>query len=572
MTIKELKESKQLPQIEDSELLKIVNEILGEQSQVSDLEYSLEDGMVDKIKYSPAMLDLYIEQVMSSPNMDRSYLYGIILEELKKKEDDLSNKEGFEEEKQYLQTKQKEIQAKKINLDTFNQVYKKNEDLINSSNLSENSIKHFNKDALAMMMTVMLGQIDGLQQMLPMIEELSKKVDEMYKIAQQQTQTQSNVQSQILETPNSGMESGPASFTEEIERAPEPKIISEEPRIIPNSLQDLINRNIISKGINSESLIKYCNEVLNFNPPIVNLDYVMKPKELEQLKSSVFYQNIQLQGEIKSEHKVVVDRYANLIGNYQSMLNRMQGNPQMEKEAQEIRSLINKLEKARDSYNLALEGLDGQNIDAYFDFAVYNNQGFAEFASERAKEKTTAQEEKAVELDSEIANLTNQRDRLETVKATGLVTKLKRDFDLNKLNKKIERLRKKQGKIKSNQRKIINSNTEKYKKRMEREFEKFQRQQEKIDLATQMKLNKVDNLNAKEEKLENISKKFTSLEEKRKQAGLLGKMKIDAQKATLKNKQERIKAAKKRLETKIGKIDLSKQYQTSYNKNFAYAM
>ena len=31
MTIKELKESKQLPQIEDSELLKIVNEILGEQ-------------------------------------------------------------------------------------------------------------------------------------------------------------------------------------------------------------------------------------------------------------------------------------------------------------------------------------------------------------------------------------------------------------------------------------------------------------------------------------------------------------------------------------------------------------
>ena len=257
MTIKELKESKQLPQIEDSELLKIVNEILGEQSQVSDLEYSLEDGMVDKIKYSPAMLDLYIEQVMSSPNMDRSYLYGIILEELKKKEDDLSNKEGFEEEKQYLQTKQKEIQAKKINLDTFNQVYKKNEDLINSSNLSENSIKHFNKDALAMMMTVMLGQIDGLQQMLPMIEELSKKVDEMYKIAQQQTQTQANVQSQILETPNGSMESEPASFTEEIERAPEPEIISEEPRIIPNSLQDLINRNIISKGINSESLIKF---------------------------------------------------------------------------------------------------------------------------------------------------------------------------------------------------------------------------------------------------------------------------------------------------------------------------
>ena len=209
---------------------------------------------------------------------------------------------------------------------------------------------------------------------------------------------------------------------------------------------------------------------------------------------------------------------------------------------------------------------------APYHFAVYNNQGFAEFASERAKEKTTAQEEKAVELDSEIANLTNQRDRLETVKATGLVTKLKRDFDLNKLNKRIERLRKKQGKIKSNQRKIINSNTEKYKKRMEREFEKFQRQQEKIDLATQMKLNKVDNLNAKEEKLENISKKFTSLEEKRKQAGLLGKMKIDAQKATLKNRQERIKAAKKRLETKIGKIDLSRQYQTSYNKNFAYAM
>ena len=107
---------------------------------------------------------------------------------------------------------------------------------------------------------------------------------------------------------------------------------------------------------------------------------------------------------------------------------------------------------------------------------------------------------------------------------------------------------------------------------MEREFEKFEREQGKIDYATQQKLNQVENLNAKKEEIASINRKLTSLEEKRLEAGLIGRLRIDGQKEKLDGRRKRVQAAVKRLETKIGKIDLSQQYQTSFNDNFAFAM
>jgi hypothetical protein len=104
------------------------------------------------------------------------------------------------------------------------------------------------------------------------------------------------------------------------------------------------------------------------------------------------------------------------------------------------------------------------------------------------------------------------------------------------------------------------------------EIAKFEREQAKIDLATQQKLSQVENLNAKKEEMDQISKKITSLEEKRREAGFIGKMRIDGQKDRLSDRKKRVQAAVKRLETKIGKIDLSQQYQTSFNDNLAFAM
>ena len=131
---------------------------------------------------------------------------------------------------------------------------------------------------------------------------------------------------------------------------------------------------------------------------------------------------------------------------------------------------------------------------------------------------------------------------------------------------------KKQGRIKSSQRKLIDFNTEKYKKRMEKEFRKFQREQEKLDLAVQQKMNKLEDLNEKQSKIDRLNQKIVSLEEKKKTVSDFGKARIDGKKSKLEARRERIEKAKKRLEEKIGRIDLSQQYQTSFNDNFAYSI
>ena len=86
MTLKELKESKQIPNIGDSELFKIVGEMLGENTSVDSLDFVLEDSMVEQIKYSPALIDMYIEQEMSKLGVDQVGQYKVVIDELKNRE------------------------------------------------------------------------------------------------------------------------------------------------------------------------------------------------------------------------------------------------------------------------------------------------------------------------------------------------------------------------------------------------------------------------------------------------------------------------------------------------------
>ena len=563
MTLKELKESKQIPNIGDSELFKIVGEMLGENTSVDSLDFVLEDSMVEQIKYSPALIDMYIEQEMSKPGVDQVGQYKVVIDELKNREA-AAEKLGRSEEVKHIKEQRERLEKEHAMLSSIMATFQRDKGKLTTIDLK--SLQHLNKDAHAIFMMAMLGD---LQQLLPLVQALSVEVNQLHAEVQKAKGTQATVV-----TPNGQTQTD----EEEIEMPPKPEIITPkkpeqtQPKAIKNSLQDLKNKKKIPASLKDEDLIKYCNEVLKFNPPVKDMNYVMTQAKFNRLHDSVFYQNARLRTEMQYEHKGVVDKYGELIANYQSMLDRMEGKPEFANEIIEIREMMDKLQTARTGYKDTMMGFDAQNIEQYFDFPVSNNQGISEFVSERAKAKASAQEEKAIELDAEISTLTGQVERLEKVSDKHLLTRMKRDFDLNRLNKRIERLRKKQGKIKSNQRKIINANTERYKKRMEREIAKFEREQAKIDLATQQKLNQVENLNAKKDQLARLQQKMVSLDEKRKQAGTFGKTRIDSQKKRVESRMERIAAAKKRLETKIGKIDLSQQYQKSFNNNLAFAM
>lgn len=563
MTLKELKESKQIPNIGDSELFKIVGEMLGENTSVDSLDFVLEDSIVEQIKYSPALIDMYIEQEMSKPGVDQVGQYKVVIDELKNREA-AAEKLGRSEEVKHIKEQRERLEKEHAMLSSIMATFQRDKGKLATIDLK--SLQHLNKDAHAIFMMAMLGD---LQQLLPLVQALSVEVNQLHAEVQKTKGAQATAV-----TPNGQTQTD----EEEIEMPPKPEIITPkkpeqtQPKAIKNSLQDLKNKKKIPASLKDEDLIKYCNEVLKFNPPVKDMNYVMTQAKFNRLHDSVFYQNARLRTEMQYEHKGVVDKYGELIANYQSMLDRMEGKPEFANEIIEIREMMEKLQTARTGYKDTMMGFDAQNIEQYFDFPVSNNQGISEFVSERAKAKVSAQEEKAIELDAEISTLTGQVERLEKVSDKHLITRMKRDFDLNRLNKRIERLRKKQGKIKSNQRKIINANTERYKKRMEREIAKFERDQAKIDLATQQKLNQVENLNAKKEQLARLQQKMVSLDEKRKQAGTFGKTRIDSQKKRVESRMERIAAAKKRLETKIGKIDLSQQYQKSFNDNLAFAM
>ena len=563
MTLKELKESKQIPNIGDSELFKIVGEMLGENTSVDSLDFVLEDSMVEQIKYSPALIDMYIEQEMSKPGVDQVGQYKVVIDELKNRET-AAEKLGRSEEAKHIKEQRERLEKEHAMLSSIMATFQRDKAKLATIDLK--SLQHLNKDAHAIFMMAMLGD---LQQLLPLVQALSVEVNQLHAEVQKAKGTQATVV-----TPNGQTQTD----EEEIEMPPKPEIITPkkpeqtQPKAIKNSLQDLKNKKKIPASLKDEDLIKYCNEVLKFNPPVKDMNYVMTQAKFNRLHDSVFYQNARLRTEMQYEHRGVVDKYGELIANYQSMLDRMEGKPEFANEIIEIREMMDKLQTARTGYKDTMMGFDAQNIEQYFDFPVSNNQGISEFVSERAKAKASAQEEKAIELDAEISTITGQVERLEKVSDKHLLTRMKRDFDLNRLNKRIERLRKKQGKIKSNQRKIINANTERYKKRMEREIAKFEREQAKIDLATQQKLNQVENLNAKKDQLARLQQKMVSLDEKRKQAGTFGKTRIDSQKKRVESRMERIAAAKKRLETKIGKIDLSQQYQKSFNDNLAFAM
>lgn len=578
MTLQELKNHKILPNdIKDNDLIKILNEVLKVSPEVKTMDYDITDlNIVDKVKFSPQMINAYVDKIMSSKSKSKPQIYKEVLEYLNKTLSEAQKKKGFTEEIKHITTLIDKMNQQKQLFENMESIFEQNKDVL--STVDPNNLKKLNKEALAVMMSVMLGDqnqiVTSMQAMLEQIKTLNAKVDSL---------------TQELETSRAATPNGVAPGDSDFERPEDPKFITAEdleqqavqtqqetremkPLIKKNSLHDLKNRKIIPSSIKDEELIDYCNNVLNFEPKITSIESVITEKQIELLQSSTLMSNVSLRTEITDSHKTVMSSYASLIKNYQTMLEGMQNKPGFEKEVSEITDLIDKLQVQQEAYKTTVDGFEVQDMGQYFDFSAPNQGELSQSMSEHAKKVATDRQEKLTDIDKEIASLSTQKDRLESVETQFFFNKMKNNMQIKQLSSRIERLRKKQGKIQASQKRVINKNTAKYVSKMEKQFRKYMKQQEKMNLSVQAKHNKIDDLNAKQSKLDKLNKKIVSLEEKRKETNQIMQAINASKKSMLESRRDRVEKTVKRLQEKVGKVDLSKQYQSTFEESYAFAI
>ena len=149
---------------------------------------------------------------------------------------------------------------------------------------------------------------------------------------------------------------------------------------------------------------------------------------------------------------------------------------------------------------------------------------------------------------------------------------MKNKRDLKKVVSRINKLKTKQGRIKSSQKRIVDIYTSKYVKKMEREFNKFVREQERISVDFQRKQNQLVDLNEKQKKMERLSRKMVSNEEKRAKANKISQVSLDGQNKVLESRQKMLQSRIDSLKGKVGSVELSKQYSTTFTREYAYAL
>ena len=148
---------------------------------------------------------------------------------------------------------------------------------------------------------------------------------------------------------------------------------------------------------------------------------------------------------------------------------------------------------------------------------------------------------------------------------------MKNNRDLKKINSRIEKLQNKRGKIRDKQTEIGGKYTSKYVAKMEKEFASFVREQEKMNAGIQKKQDQILDLNERQKKLDKLSRKIVSIEEKKSRFTVVQSMK-EKQVQKLESRKQKLQTRIANIQTKIGNVDLSKQYSTTFNNEFAYAL
>ncbi len=563
MTLKELKDKKIFsPDIKDNELIRICNEVLKPSKEIKSIDFQLADEFVYRIKYSKQMIDFMVSKILNNKDLSTTRKYEHCIKYLKDASAFTSKNGALSEEAKYISQVLEKVNKEKIYYETMDSIRDKNKDVF--MNIAPNDLTKLNKEALAAMMGVILGNqsntMDMMNALLEQVKQLNAKVDSL-------ASNKNKEVSAPLEAPpkpNFIPETTPKKV---VQNAPNGPVVSRGsngmPTLFPmGSLHDLITKNILPK-MDEKQLLDYCNNVLGFNAK--DMKFVPSVTQLDRLKDSAFISSSRIKSDISAQHKGVSGKYTELISSYERMLNDIKGKPGFEKDVASLEQLIDKITKKRDEYSSVISGFEADNMEQYFQFGASRFQ-------DKMSDVTSEQQRELGEIDESLKELMDRKKSLEKADYKHFFSKMKNKRDLKKVISRINKLKTKQGRIKSSQKRIVDIYTNKYVKKMEREFNKFVREQERISVDFQRKQNQLVDLNEKQKKMERLSRKMVSNEEKRAKANKISQVSLDGQNKVLESRQKMLQSRIDSLKGKVGSVELSKQYSTTFTREYAYAL
>ena len=235
MTLKELKDKKIFsPNIKDVELIKICNEVLKPDKEIKTMDFELSDELLDKVRYSKQMIDFLINKIISNKDLSNFKKYNNCINYLNSVVKSISKKSSMREEVKYINQVLNRLNAEKKYYETIDLMAAKNKDTL--MGVDSNNLTKLNKEALAVMMSSMMGNQDNMVSMMNVlleeIKKLNAKVDEL-------SATKTVAPLGELEMPPR-----PEFMVEEEEVAENLDNRNMPPLIPENSLHDLMNRNV----------------------------------------------------------------------------------------------------------------------------------------------------------------------------------------------------------------------------------------------------------------------------------------------------------------------------------------
>ena len=338
MTLKELKDKKIFsPNIKDVELIKICNEVLKPDKEIKTMDFELSDELLDKVRYSKQMIDFLINKIISNKDLSNFKKYNNCINYLNSVVKSISKKSSMREEVKYINQVLNRLNAEKKYYETIDLMAAKNKDTL--MGVDSNNLTKLNKEALAVMMSSMMGNQDNMVSMMNVlleeIKKLNAKVDEL-------SATKTVAPLGELEMPPR-----PEFMVEEEEVAENLDSRNMPPLIPENSLHDLMNRNVLPK-FGEQQLIDYCNNVLGMN--VTDLNFVPSEKQLAIINGSALVSGARIRKDIQRQHVSVSNKYSQLISSYQAMLDDIKGKPGFESDVTNLESLIEKIESKREEY------------------------------------------------------------------------------------------------------------------------------------------------------------------------------------------------------------------------------
>ncbi len=330
-------------------------------------------------------------------------------------------------------------------------------------------------------------------------------------------------------------------------------------------IDQLINLGVIPHDIPDNIIISICINIgiTNYNKDTT----VFNQTQLERLLYSKELNEFKTKSIISNQHQSVIDKYTELINNYKKILNDIAGLPEFASERNSINNLITNLTTERDSYQRSVNGFGLNNVSQYFNNTASNK--VEQVSNNLFKQAAQSNEQQMNIIDNQLNRLYRKVDVLNSNNGRTISGKLKNSIRIKKTLSQINRLKNKQGRLRNHQSRIVGLNTSMYVNKMNRKFEKYFKELNQINDMVEDKKYLI-----REQEEVKVAQQEAMQEHALLQANMLNSnmfqraiLNAKSRKSDkhLKQLQEHIR----KLQNKIGSVDISQQYSEVFNRNYA---